>query len=97
MHAQGIWKCEGVGSGTKFTEVDLDGDAEWVDYDEKVRRTPFLLFLAHRFVSGFTARLCHGSGREMVSCLTEYTIIITISTHYSPYDSRHDIFKSTIL
>jgi len=32
---RGIWKCEGVDSGTKFTEVDLDGEGEWVDYDEK--------------------------------------------------------------
>jgi len=31
---RGIWKCVGVGSGTVFTEVDMDG-GEWVDYDEK--------------------------------------------------------------
>lgn len=34
-HLQGIWKCEGAESGTKFDEVDLV-DGEWNDYDEKV-------------------------------------------------------------
>ncbi|KAF8587316.1 DUF866-domain-containing protein [Ramaria rubella] len=32
---RGIWKCEGTESGTKFTDVDLGGEGEWVDYDEK--------------------------------------------------------------
>jgi hypothetical protein len=27
----------GVESGTVFSEVDLENDSEWVDYDEKVR------------------------------------------------------------
>ncbi|KZW02098.1 DUF866-domain-containing protein [Exidia glandulosa HHB12029] len=31
---RGIWKCEGVEKGTKFSEVDLS-EGEWVDYDEK--------------------------------------------------------------
>ena len=30
-----MWKCVGVGSGTKFEDVDLS-EGEWVDYDEKV-------------------------------------------------------------
>jgi len=34
---RGIWNCEGTGSGTKFTEVDLE-DGEWVDYDEKAKQ-----------------------------------------------------------
>jgi len=32
---QGIWKCKGTESGTVFDEVDLGGEGEWVDYDEK--------------------------------------------------------------
>ncbi|OAA41354.1 hypothetical protein NOR_05432 [Metarhizium rileyi] len=31
----GEWLAEGVGSGTKFTAIDL-ADGEWFDYDEKV-------------------------------------------------------------
>ncbi|KAF8527885.1 DUF866-domain-containing protein [Hysterangium stoloniferum] len=33
--ARGMWKCEGIKSGTKFSNVDLDDGGEWVDYDEK--------------------------------------------------------------
>lgn len=33
--SQGTWKCIGIESGTRFTEVELE-EGEWVDYDEKV-------------------------------------------------------------
>ena len=29
--------CVGVDSETVFRDVDLDGDGEWADYDQKVR------------------------------------------------------------
>jgi len=37
FYPKGIWKCVGVGSGTKFDEVDLD-EGEWTDYDEKAAK-----------------------------------------------------------
>ncbi|KAK1069098.1 hypothetical protein LTR12_012713 [Friedmanniomyces endolithicus] len=32
--ADGAWKATGVGSGTKFADIDLT-EGEWFDYDEK--------------------------------------------------------------
>ncbi|KAK7920631.1 hypothetical protein PG985_008653 [Apiospora marii] len=34
FHAEGPWLADGLDSGTKFEEVELD-DGEWFDYDEK--------------------------------------------------------------
>lgn len=33
---QGTWKCVGVESKLKFSEVEFE-EGEWTDYDEKVR------------------------------------------------------------
>lgn len=34
---QGLWRCEGLESGTIFSEIPFDTQVEWVDYDEKVQ------------------------------------------------------------
>jgi len=39
FYLQGTWECVGVDSGTVFQDVDLS-EGEWVDYDEKVSRSP---------------------------------------------------------
>ncbi|KAI0257465.1 DUF866-domain-containing protein [Lactifluus subvellereus] len=33
---RGTWKCEGLESGTPFTQFEFEG-GEWVDYDEKAK------------------------------------------------------------
>ena len=44
------WSCQGVESGTKFGQIDLSENKEWMDYDEKTKEAVAINELQFKFV-----------------------------------------------
>jgi len=44
------WACQGVESGTKFAQIDLSENKEWMDYDEKAKQAVAINELEFKFV-----------------------------------------------
>lgn len=44
------WACQGVESGTKFSQIDLSENKEWMDYDEKTKEAVAINELEFKFV-----------------------------------------------
>jgi hypothetical protein len=44
------WACQGAESGTKFSQIDLSENKEWMDYDEKTKQAVTINELEYRFI-----------------------------------------------
>jgi hypothetical protein len=44
------WTCQGVESSTKFGQIDLSENKEWMDYDEKAKQAVAINELEFKFL-----------------------------------------------
>jgi hypothetical protein len=44
------WTCQGVESSTKFSQIDLSENKEWMDYDEKAKQAVAINELEFKFL-----------------------------------------------
>jgi hypothetical protein len=44
------WTCQGVESNTKFSQIDLSENKEWMDYDEKTKQAVAINELEFKFL-----------------------------------------------
>ena len=44
------WACQGIESNTKFNQIDLSDDKEWMDYDEKAKQAVGINDFEFKFV-----------------------------------------------
>jgi len=44
------WACQGVESSTKFGQIDLSENKEWMDYDEKAKQAVAINELEFKFL-----------------------------------------------
>lgn len=44
------WRCQGVESNTKFEQIDLSENKEWMDYDEKAKQAVAINEIEFKFV-----------------------------------------------
>jgi hypothetical protein len=44
------WACQGIESGTKFEQIDLSENNEWMDYDEKSKQAVTINELVYKFI-----------------------------------------------